>query len=319
MDILSFHVIFAPCVLLYTVIHMHVAAWCCMYSIHVRNELRNELRVVLCEGPDRARTPWKMDKLEGTAERTHRSVWFSMVLSCPSVGLCQGYVTSLFWAVGTFKAGPASGWAKWSTLESLGITRHVLKCFQHISPYQWYSCCVSQWYLVISKSPVLMQNPTSPSCQVRCRWFSSYQRLWKDPGMCHLNCIWIIWHHLAYLAFSCIFGQVSHWKQRNLMRPADSCRFLQIPAELRLQAVMMANICLQTYLVSNLSALLTRADVGIYTMRCLARKLHIRITVWQHEGLQLASISTSSSNVRSSWMFLVVVVIAYIAWTIPEQ
>lgn len=31
----------------------------------------------------------------------------------------------------------------------------------------------------------------------------------------------------------------------------------------------MANICLQTYLVSNLSALLTRADVGIYTMRCL--------------------------------------------------
>ena len=35
------------------------------------------------------------------------------------------------------------------------------------------------------------------------------------------------------------------------------------------QVVMMANICLQTYLVSNLSALLTRADVGIYTMRCL--------------------------------------------------
>lgn len=32
---------------------------------------------------------------------------------------------------------------------------------------------------------------------------------------------------------------------------------------------MMANICLQTYLVSNLSALLTRADVGIYTMRSL--------------------------------------------------
>ncbi|CAE7547423.1 AKT1, partial [Symbiodinium sp. KB8] len=31
--------------------------------------------------------------------------------------------------------------------------------------------------------------------------------------------------------------------------------------------VMMCNICLQTYLVSNLSALLTRADVGIYTMR----------------------------------------------------
>ena len=36
------------------------------------------------------------------------------------------------------------------------------------------------------------------------------------------------------------------------------------------EVVMMANICLQTYLVSNLSALLTRADVGIYTMRRLA-------------------------------------------------
>ena len=35
---------------------------------------------------------------------------------------------------------------------------------------------------------------------------------------------------------------------------------------------MMANICLQTYLVSNLSALLTRADVGIYTMRSSACK-----------------------------------------------
>ena len=34
---------------------------------------------------------------------------------------------------------------------------------------------------------------------------------------------------------------------------------------------MMCNICLQTYLVSNLSALLTRADVGIYTMRHLAK------------------------------------------------
>ena len=33
------------------------------------------------------------------------------------------------------------------------------------------------------------------------------------------------------------------------------------------KVVMMCNICLQTYLVSNLSALLTRADVGIYTMR----------------------------------------------------
>ena len=211
MDILSFHVIFAPCVLLYT--FMHVAAWCCMYSIHVRNELR----VVLCEGPARARTPWKMDKLEGTAERTHRSVWFS-------VGLCQGYVTSLFWAVGTFKAGPASGWAKWTTLESLGITRHVLKCFQHISTYQWYSCCVSQWYLVISNSPVLMQNPTSPSCQVRCRWFSSYQRLWKDPSMCHLNCIWIIWHIWHFHVFSVKFRIGSNATWCVLQIPADSCR-----------------------------------------------------------------------------------------------
>lgn len=40
-------------------------------------------------------------------------------------------------------------------------------------------------------------------------------------------------------------------------------------------AVMMANICLQTYLVSNLSALLTRADVGIYTMRKELRQLSI--------------------------------------------
>lgn len=39
--------------------------------------------------------------------------------------------------------------------------------------------------------------------------------------------------------------------------------------------VMMANICLQTYLVSNLSALLTRADVGIYTMRKELRQLSV--------------------------------------------
>lgn len=38
---------------------------------------------------------------------------------------------------------------------------------------------------------------------------------------------------------------------------------------------MMANICLQTYLVSNLSALLTRADVGIYTMRKELRQLSV--------------------------------------------
>jgi len=39
--------------------------------------------------------------------------------------------------------------------------------------------------------------------------------------------------------------------------------------------VMMCNICLQTYLVSNLSALLTRADVGIYTMRKELRQLGV--------------------------------------------
>ncbi|CAJ1345028.1 unnamed protein product, partial [Effrenium voratum] len=39
--------------------------------------------------------------------------------------------------------------------------------------------------------------------------------------------------------------------------------------------VMMCNICLQTYLVSNLSALLTRADVGIYTMRKELRQLSV--------------------------------------------
>ena len=261
--------------------------------------------------------PWKMDKLEGTAERTHRSVWFSMVhfsmSQCRTVPRIRNFPL--------LGCGHLQSRARFrlGKVNNTGITWNHKTCFEMFSTYfnisMIFMLCVTmtQWYLVISKSPVLMQNPTSPSCQVRCRWFSSYQRLWKDPGMCHLNCIWIIWH---IWHFHGIFGQVSHWKQRNLMRPADSCRFLRW---IRLQAVMMANICLQTYLVSNLSALLTRADVGIYTMRFLARKLHIRITVWQHEGLQLASISTSSSNIRSSWMFLVVVVIAYIPWTIPEQ
>lgn len=122
MDILSFHVIFAPCVLLYTV--MHVAAWCCMYSIHVRNELR----VVLCEGPARARTPWKMDKLEGTAERTHRSVWFSMV-QCRTVPRIRNFPL--------LGCGHLQSRARFrlGKVNNIGITWNHKTCFEMFSTY----------------------------------------------------------------------------------------------------------------------------------------------------------------------------------------
>ena len=112
-------------------------------------------------------------------------------------------------------------------------------------PQAWGKCDVQLWKLCIGCALLFVKSLFIRVPNSCTRWLSAHQRFWEDFGMC-------------YPLTVTIFGVVVQ-----IWGVVERLSFAQV--------VMMANICLQTYLVSNLSALLTRADVGIYTMRFLAR------------------------------------------------